>query len=226
MSTSQAGRSTSSSDPIEVRVAVYFSAFPEEHLNRGDVLVKAGEAPNGVWYLEKGIVEEYELTPEGTKVIVNVFKPGSFFPMSWALNKNPNRYYFGAQTAVAIRTAPADTTIEFLLGNTDILLDLISRVFKGTDALQRRLVLATSSISSKRLMFELLLEAERFGKEIGDGQKQINIRQNVLAARSGLARETVSRELQQLEKAGYILRYKLGIVVNTRRLEQVLDFGL
>jgi CRP-like cAMP-binding protein len=204
---------------------LFFSEYPEEYLDKGEILIKAGESPKGIWYLEKGIVEEYELTPEGTKVIVNVFKAGSYFPMSWALNKTHNRYYFAAHTHATIRTAPVDIVIIFLRENPDILLELMARVFRGTDALLRRLVLATSSASSKRLMYELLLESERFGKEIGDGQKQINIKQNVLAARCGLARETVSRELQQLEKAGYILRYKQGIVINTRRIEHALDFA-
>ena len=209
---------------MQVRIASHFSSCTQEEFAKGDIIVQSGESPHGVIYLEKGIVEEYDITPEGAKVIVNVFKAGSFFPMSWAINKTPNRYFFAAQTDCTVRTDPAERTISFLQDNSDILYDLLARVFKGTDAILRRLVHATSSVSSKRLMFELLLEAYRFGKDIGEGQKQISIRQNVLAARSGLARETVSRELQQLEKHGYILRYKQGMVINIAKLEHTLDY--
>ena len=209
---------------MQVRIASHFSSCTQEEFAKGDIIVQSGESPNGVIYLEKGIVEEYDITPEGAKVIVNVFKAGAFFPMSWAINKTPNRYFFAAQTDCTVRTDPAERTIAFLQDNSDILYDLLARVFKGTDAILRRLVHATSSVSSKRLMFELLLEAYRFGKDIGEGQKQISIRQNVLAARSGLARETVSRELQQLEKHGYILRYKQGMVINIAKLEHTLDY--
>lgn len=212
-------------DPIQVRIATHFKSCPSESCVKGDTLVNAGEEPSGVLYLESGIIEEYDITPEGTKVIVNVFKAGTFFPMSWAINKTPNRYYFGAITNVSVRIDTPARTITFLQTNPDIMFDLLSRVFSGTDAILRRLVLATSSVSSKRLMYELLLEAYRFGKDIGENQKQINIRQNVLAARSGLARETVSRELQQLEKNGLILRYKQGIVINTTKIEQALEFS-
>lgn len=213
-----------SNDPIQVRIAAHFNECPSGAFAKGDTIITAGENPTGVNYLESGIVEEYDITPEGTKVIVNVFKVGSFFPMSWAMNDTPNRYFFSALTDVTVRIDNPSNTLEFLKSNPDILYDLLSRVFKGTDAILRRLVHATSSVSSKRLMFELLLEAYRFGKDTGEGQKQINIRQNVLAARSGLARETVSRELQQLEKKGLILRYKQGIVINTAKIEQALDY--
>lgn len=211
-------------DPIQKQIINQFKGCPQVEYAKGDVIVEAGDELPGVLYLESGVVEEYDISPEGTKIIVNIFRAGSFFPMSWAINKTPNRYYFGAASDICVRIDSPERAIEFLKTNPEVMYDLLSRVYMGTDALFRRLILATSSVSSKRLMFELLLEAYRFGTDTGEGQKQINIRQNVLAARSGLARETVSRELQQLEKSGLILRYKQGIVVNTAKIEQVLDY--
>lgn len=211
-------------DPIQIKVAEHFKNCSLVSYAKGDIIIEAGNDPTGVTYLESGVVEEYDITPEGTKIIVNVFKAGSFFPMSWAINKTQNKYYFAAVTNTTVRLNDPISTTQFLQDNPSVMLDLLSRVFRGTDAILRRLVLATSSVSSRRLMFELLLEAHRFGKVTGEGQVQVSIKQNVLAARSGLARETVSRELQQLEKNGFILRYKQGTVVNTAKIEQSLDF--
>lgn len=210
--------------PIQQKVQDYFADKLLKEYKRGDTIVIANQDPEGVMYLEKGIVEQYDITPEGAMVIVNIFKAPAFFPMSWAMNKTPNRYFFGAQTDTSLRIDDPAKTILFLQNNPDVLYELLARVFRGSDALLRRLVLATSSVSSKRLMFELLLEAQRFGETVGEHQKLIHIKQTILAARSGLARETVSREIRQLEKQGIILRYKHGMLIHTGRIEQVLDF--
>lgn len=207
------------------RVQEHFKDCPKKEYQKGDTIFSANEEPGVISFIEEGIIEEIDLTPEGTEIIVNIFKPGTFFPMSWAMNKTPNRYFYVAHTKAVVRQEPPEKTIAFIKDNPDILYNLLQRVFRGTDGIIRRLVLGVSSASKKRLVYELLLEAHRFGEDIGEGQKRIAIRQNELAARTGLARETVSRELKNLEDCGYILRYKQGIVVNTSRVEHALDYA-
>lgn len=49
-------------------------------------------------------------------------------------------------------------------------------------------------------MFELLLACKRFGTEKDNGSCSIKINEKELAARAGLSRETVSREMNKLIK--------------------------
>lgn len=193
---------------------------------KGEILTLANEEPVSVSLLVGGLVEQYDITPQGNKLTVNVFKPPAFFPMSWAINRTPNSYFFAALTEVELRHADANETVAFLKANPDVMFDLLSRVYKGADSLLRRLVLAASGIASSRLIFELLIEAYRSGADIDDTTKLITVRQSVLAARSGLARETVSREIHKLELENLISRNKKGIVVDTEGLEQKLDFDI
>ncbi len=201
----------------------HFEKYELKSYAKGDVLTFANHEPEGVSLLVSGLVEQYDITPEGNKLAVNLFKPPAFFPMSWAINKTPNTYFYSALTDVKLRRADADEMVAFLKDNPDVLFDLLSRVYKGTDALLRRLVLAANGVATNRIIFELLIEAYRFGTTLNDGTILIKVRQNTLADRSGLARETVSREIHKLEKESFTFRIKQGLVLDTKKLESQLN---
>ncbi len=203
----------------------HFSKYELKRYAKGEILTLANHEPDGVSLLVSGLVEQYDITPGGNNLIVNIFKPPAFFPMSWAINHTKNTYFYGALTDVELRQADADETVVFLKANPDVMFDLLSRVYKGTDALLRRLVVATSGAAVSRLMFELLIEAYRFGVEIDNKTVLIKVRQTALADRSGLARETVSRELHKLKQQGLIGLSRQRITVNTKKLEQKLGLN-
>lgn len=201
----------------------HFGSSKTELYPKGKILTLANHEPQGVSFLLEGIIEQYDVTPDGNKITVNVFKPPAFFPMSWAINKTPNTYFFAALTEVKLKRADADKTVEFLRANPDVLFNLLSRVYKGTDALLKRLVVTARNVAVNRLAFELLIESYRFGARQDDNKCFVKIKQTDLAARSGLARETVSRELHKLETDGLISLKNRGIVVDTELLEKRME---
>lgn len=211
---------------ITEKVEALFAEADERTYVKGDILTFADQDPEGIFLLLEGVVEQYDITPDGNKITVNMFKPSSFFPMSWAINRTPNVYFYAALTDVRVRRAHPDKVVAFLRDNPDVLFDLLSRVYKGTDALLRRLTLAAGGIASSRLIFELLIEAHRFGADVSGDKKLITIKHNSLAARSGLARETVSRELHKLERDGSLALTKRGIVLDIAKLEDQLNFSV
>lgn len=198
----------------------FFEGYEKKTIPKGTIITFAHENPKAITHLIEGVVEQYDITPEGNKVTVNIFKPPAFFPMSWAINKTPNTYFFATLTDIQVRQAPADKVVAFLEANPDVTMDLLSRLYKGTDALLRRLVIAASGMASNRLIYELLIESYRFGENVGENEMLIKIKQGNLAARSGLARETVSRELHKLEEGHLLTKTKQGIVLNIAELEQ------
>lgn len=210
----------------EAVVATFFEKREEKYRAKDTILAMPGSNLKAVMYLVDGIVEQYDITPEGNKVIVNIFKPGSFFPMSWAINNTPNSYFFAALSDVRFKQAAPEAVVQLLKDNPEVAFDLLSRVYKGTDAILRRLVLASSGMASARLIFELIVEAYRFGVKKGDGVIAVKVKQGSLAARSGLARETVSRELHKLERAGLVELRAGEIVLRVDDLEKQLDVSM
>lgn len=213
-------------DLILAKIHDHFKDCEPKRIPKGKTIIIANHEPSSIFFLQEGIVEQYDTSAEGSRITVNIYKPPAFFPMSWAMNKTPNTYFYGALTDVVVRQEDPAVTLAFLKSNPDVMYDLLSRVFTGTDALLRRLILAVSGIASNRLIYELLIEAYRFGQAIDEKQTHIKVKQSVLAARSGLARETVSRELHKLEQNNLLSRTSHGIVVNIHSLEARLDFTI
>ena len=98
---------------------------------KGEVLIRADENPSGVLYLTKGLVKVYCISEKGDEIILNIFQPISFFPMSWAVNDVPNSFFYEAVSEVSLYQAPKNEVLIFLKKNPDVLFDLLQRVFKG-----------------------------------------------------------------------------------------------
>ena len=207
---------------VAEKINRFFSQFELKSKPKGAIITDANQDPSGIMFLVEGVVEQYYLLPNGSKVTVNVFKPPAFFPMSWAINRTPNEYFYATQTDIAYRQADPAQTVVFLQSQPEVVFDLLSRVYRGTDALLKRLVVASSGSATNRLIFELVIESLRFGEEADSSRKLIKIKQNTLADRSGLARETVSRELHKLSVNGLLELTKTGIIVDVSKLEQQL----
>lgn len=208
---------------LQNKLHAYFDTYKTETYKKGSIITAAHQEPAGISFLIRGLVEQYDITPDGNKITVNVFKTPAFFPMSWAINKTPNIYFFAALTDVRLKQADTQNTVAFLKENPDVMFDLLSRVYKGTDALLRRLVMSARGVAANRLILELLLEAYRFGEKTEKDAWRVEIKQSVLATRSGLARETVSREMHKLVRAKLVTLTKQGFIVHTKRLEQEID---
>ncbi|HEV2402792.1 MAG TPA: Crp/Fnr family transcriptional regulator [Candidatus Saccharimonadales bacterium] len=210
------------------KVAEFFTNYPPRRFAKGELLIRAEEEPRGIFYITKGHVNQYDISLSGIDVFVNVFKPPAFFPMSWAMNKTPNHYFFEAATFVTARLAPPDETVAFLKKNPDVLFDLLARVYRGTDGMQRRLAHIVGGDSKSRVIFELLNAAARFGVDEKAAQAVfIPLRQGELAQHAGLTRETVSRTMQQLKDSGLAEAARGGIVIhNVAGLESMLGSQL
>src|SRR5581483_6696848 len=152
--------------------------YPQQRYLSGDFLIRAEEAPPGIFYLKSGQARQFFLTSSGEEVVVNIFKSPSFLPMSWAINKTPNDYYFQVAAPSKIHLAPVEEVLAFVRANPDVLFDLMA------------------GSAQTRLLTELSIAGQRFGKvNRRSGKVSIFLTERDLAAQTGLSRETVSREI-------------------------------
>ncbi|HEX8932302.1 MAG TPA: Crp/Fnr family transcriptional regulator [Patescibacteria group bacterium] len=205
------------------KLDVFFCQFKLQKYNKGEVLLRSDEIPTGVFYLKTGLVKMYFLNKKGDELIINIFKGGSFFPMSWAINNTNNYFYFEAASDAEVWKAPKDRTIEFLSNNSEVMFDLLSRIYRGTDnGFYFRMVYLMSGGAYERLIIELLIDARRFGIE-DKGQIVLKISEKDLSSQTGLTRETVSRGLKKL-KVKTLITFAKGKIVfpNLALLEEEL----
>jgi CRP/FNR family transcriptional regulator len=199
---------------VRQKVHEFFSAYPKRHYPKGQILVFTNENPEYIFYLTAGKVRKYDVTYRGDEIIINMYQSPSYFPMSWALNHTPNKYFYRTETEVDLHIVPADVAATFLKKNPDVALDLLRRLYRGLESVYGRLVHLMSGTARVRLLYELIIECRRFGEKRPDGSYLLKANEIDLAALSGMARETVSREMHKLKAKGWITVTKSGITVS------------
>jgi len=85
------------------------------------------------------------------------------------------------------------------------LFDLLQRIYKGLDGYFLRMEYLMSGTAQARLIAEILIYAKRFGnEEKGKIIVGVKLTEKDLASQTGIARETVSREIHKLKDKGLV----------------------
>ena len=202
--------------PEEVAQKIHrvLSAYPKRKYPKGQIILFADENPSHIFYIVKGKVIKYDISYRGDEVIINVFKPPAFFPLSWAINNTQNNYFYKTDEETELHIVPVDDTVAFLKQNPDVVYDLMKRVYTGMEGMLTRLVLLMSGTAKSRVLHELVIECKRFGVKLKDGSYKLDVSELGLGSRAGMSRETINREMRKLKDASLVRIEKNHIVVN------------
>lgn len=204
-------------DAVQKKLETFFTKYKKQQFKKGEILIRADDAPPGIFYLSQGTVRMYLISRNGDELVLNLFKPISFFPMFWVINGTPNLYYFEAMDDVIVWRAPGKDVLALLKENPDVAFDLLARVYRGMDGLLTRMAYLMAGNAYARLITELLIIAKRFGKAEKNGIK-FTITEKDLSASAGMTRETVSREMKVLKDKGLVVFQK-----NMLRISSIED---
>jgi CRP/FNR family cyclic AMP-dependent transcriptional regulator len=177
-------------------------------LSADETLFLAGDAGDGCYRVEEGLLKASILSPTGGERILAIFGAGAVIGELSMID--------GAPRAASV-TALRDAKLQFVsraafeafgADNADVyrhLVALLAARLRDTNGA----LIATSFLSVKgRVARALLNLSEAFGHDVGNGR--ILVRQKVtqsdLAAMAGIARENVSRVLQDWMKRKVVSR--------------------
>lgn len=195
---------------VHAKVQDFFAGYPERHYPKGNVIVFADETPENIFFIVSGQVRQYDVSYRGDEVALNILKSPAFFSVGWALNGQPNKYAFKAESDSKLKIAPLKDIKNFLQDNPDVAIDLLSRLYRGIDGLMGRMSQLMVGTARSRIIYEIVIEVERSGSLLGK-DTIINISETDLASRTALSRETVSREISKL-RADDILEISGGTI--------------
>jgi CRP/FNR family transcriptional regulator len=204
----------------------FFIGFkPVRLYKKGEIIIRAGDIPNGVFYLKKGFVRLYSISSEGQEITFNIFKPGSYFPMFWAIGNSSNTYFFEAMTNIEVCRAPKNELIKFLKKEPEILFELTRRILVGLDGLLTMAEYRLFGSAYTRVASVILICAKRFGRKSNNGDIVIELplTHRQIASFAGLTRETTSLAIQKLKNIG-VVNYNRHLVAvkNIKKLEKEL----
>lgn len=172
---------------------------------KGDTLFAEGEHTDALTIVNEGSVKAYRVTPDGREQILYIFGEGDFLG---------ERNLFGGQTAsYAVEALETVKTCSFTRDSFHALLydhpDIAIKVIEELESRIARMENAMQTIGVRSLdsrISALLLEfAERFGSSVPEGVLiRLPLSREGMANYLGIARETVSRKLGQMETDGMI----------------------
>lgn len=203
----------------------FFSQFPTKHFKKGDSIIRPLDPIESIYFLRRGLVRQYLITQEGDDISLHLFKPGSFFPIMLLLSNVKNKYYFEAITAVETARAPADKVLTFIKNEPEILFDLTTRFATGLMGMLVKTEHWLFTDAYKKVLALLLYLSERFGNENKDGIAiSLSLTHSDIGSWIGLRRETVSRQMEKLQKKGLIdQRTQMLIIPDRQRLAAELQ---
>lgn len=215
-------------EEIKEKIVEFSQKYPPEQLTKGQIIVRAGDMPKGIHFLEKGFIRQYVLSNDGEEMTLNIFRPVAFFPIPYALDIYTPNYFFEAMEESQVRIAPKEDTLLFLKNNPDVLLDLLKRVFVGLEGILVRMEHLMSGEAHHKLIAILILSAKRFGQESPNGIAiDVKLTHKDLASQAGLSRETVSREMARLKEKGIVDYTSSSILIkNLEDLERIIRKSL
>jgi CRP/FNR family transcriptional regulator len=201
-------------DSVIRKLDIFFASHTPMAYKRGETIVRAEDAPLGVYYLKSGFVHQYIISPSGETFMVHIFKPGSFFPLMWIVNNTPNIFHYEAMTPTHIVRAPKDQFNAFLRENPDVLYYATQRLAAGLSGLVNRVGQLVLDDAYTKTILLLLYYADNFGEKTAQGiELKLPLAHREIASWIGTTRETASLQVETLMKKGIIATKGRQIII-------------
>lgn len=191
--------------------------------NKGEFIIRPGEMPSGVFFIETGLVKAYNITKYGEENLLIIRKDEEIFPLIWAVTGQERQVIYQAIISTEVWRISRRAFLEYLNspGKTiGPLLDMTIEMYRLHS--ERIINLGYRSVRERLISFLLTL-ASRFGEPENDGLRvNVPLRQQDVASSINASRETTSRELSYLEKKGLIIAQPRYIIL--KDLEKLRSF--
>lgn len=145
------------------------------------------------------------LSKDGVELTLNIYKPYALFPMSLIISDKRDYYIYDALSKVEGYFAPWEKLENFIKNNPSILFDLLKRIYRGLEGFFQRLESLLIHDAYLRILNQLIIHAKRFGQKEQD--KLVfdwHVTHVQLASQTGLARESVTKQIKKLQDKGLI----------------------
>lgn len=201
-------------ETITRKVINFFTSYPLLTYKKGEMILRADDTPQGVCYIEKGIVRQYSISGVGETLMLQFYRPGAFFPMTWVINDTPNRYFFEAATVVSIRRVPREDVKTFIDDQPEVLKDFVERLLLGVTGLWLRIEYLVLESAYVKTILLILYYAAKFGVKDGKGVAlEVSPTHKEIASWIGTTRETASLQVEFLKKKKFLVSQGRQLII-------------
>ena len=190
---------------------------------RGEVIIEDGDCADFVAIIREGRVKAGKYTQDGREQILYMFDEGDFFGEQHLLSDRPSRYRVTALKATRLCLLYRKDFHTLLRTFPDIGIRIIGELGWRLSHLENAMQHIGVRNLDSRISLVLLELAARYGEETPEGTLlRLPFSRNGLASYIGIARETISRKMGQLESRQVIrsLTHRAILLKNRAALEE------
>src|SRR3954462_10228265 len=163
---------------------------------KGEFIIRPGETPSAVFYIEEGLVKAYNISKYGEENLLIIRKEHEIFPLIWAITGQEREIIYQAMAPTVVWRISPQEYLSYLHNHPAAMRPLLDMVTEMYRIHSERLLNLEYRTVRERLDSFLLEVCRRFGKETEDGIViEVPLRHQDIASSINASRETASREI-------------------------------
>ncbi len=200
-------------------LADFFRKGRSRQYNDGDLVYESSNPNPSVFYLESGYAKSYMITDEGNINVMSLYGPNYIFPLIPTFRSQLGRgsggyhargtIYYETISPSVIYSRSAKDLFTFSDRNHDVYKELSISLLNNSEIYLSRIGAMHYKLARDKLIYQLLLLANLFPSQTAQAKSpkvviDIPLTHQDIGDILGLARETISREMEKLKKSGLI----------------------
>ena len=173
--------------------------------DKGEFVIRPGGPPQGVFYIQSGLVKAYDITKYGEENLLIIRKPGEILGLTWAVTGEDRHILYSALAKTELFHITREQFVNFVRNNPHAALPLLEMLVGMYKLHSERILNLEYRTVRERLVSFLLTTSKRFGRKTPDGLVlDVPLRHQDIASSISATRETTGRELSALERQGLL----------------------
>lgn len=190
----------------------------------GEMILAQGEIPQAITIIRKGSAKAFKITPEGQEKILYVFSRNDYFGEQYLFGEQKAAYSVAALQSVKTCSFTREHFRELVRTHPTLAVEFMEELGNRVIRLEAALHSAGNDKIETRIAAVLLDFQSRYGTQTPRGKEIIlPLSREGMANYLGIARETLSRRLSQMEEAGIFESHgnKKLLVLRPEELEKL-----
>ena len=181
---------------------------------KGEFIIRPGERPGGVFYIETGLVKAYDISKYGEENLLIIRRDGEIFPLIWAVTGQERHIIYQTLSECQVWRISSDDFTSYVTEPKNPLSPLLDMTMEMYRIHSERIINLEYRSVRERLVSFLLTMSNRFGEKTNNGTLiNVPLRHQDIASSINATRETTGRELAILERKGLVKNKQLMIVL-------------
>jgi len=195
---------------------------------KGQRIVSEGDCIDALIIINRGSVKAFKITPEGREQILYVFSEGDFFGETNLLGNQRSNYHVEALEDVHTCALNRAQFEQLIKEHPEIALKVIEELGHRINAMEASMQSMGVRSINARIAALLCEYQEKFAEKTDSGVMiHLPLSREGMANSLGIARETLSRKLGQMESKGVIrsLNNKTMMVLQPEQLQNLAGYS-